>query len=59
VALLWKVVVFLHKVVAAIGVIGAELAEVSASRGGAERGGVNGCVHVIGRSDEGVLRYGG
>jgi hypothetical protein len=59
VALLWEVAVFFHEVVAAIGVAGAELVEISASRGRMGHGGVGGCVHVIGRSDEGVLRNGG
>ena len=58
-ALLWEVAVFLHKVVVATGVAGAELAEISSSRGRMGRGGVGGCVHVIGRSDEGMLRDGG
>jgi hypothetical protein len=59
VALLWEVAVFFHEVVAAAGVAGAELAEISASRGRMGCGGVGGCVHVVGRSDEGVLRNGG
>jgi hypothetical protein len=59
VALLWEVAVFLHEVVAAAGVAGAELAEISASRGRMGRGGVRGYVHVVGRSDEGVFRNGG
>jgi hypothetical protein len=59
VALLWEVAVFLHEVVAATGVAGAELAEISALRGRIERGGVGGCVHVVGRSDEGMFRNGG
>jgi len=55
VALLWEVAVLFHKVMAAAGVAGAELAEVSSSRGRMGRGGVGGCVHVVGRSDEGML----
>ena len=35
------------------------MAEVSASRGRIGHGGVRGYVHVIGRSDKGVLRNGG
>jgi hypothetical protein len=58
-ALLWEVAVFFDEVMAAAGVAGAELAEISASRGRMGGGGVGGCVHVIGRSDEGVLRNGG
>jgi len=59
VALLWEIAVFLHKVVAATGITGAELVEISASRGRMGHGGVGGCVHVVGRSDEGMLRNGG
>ena len=59
VALLWEVAVFFHKVVVAIGVIGAKLVEISASRGRIGHRGVGGCIHVIGRSDESVLRNGG
>jgi hypothetical protein len=58
-ALLWEVAVFFHKVVAAAGVAGAELAEISASRGRMGCGGVGGCVHVVGRSNEGMFRNGG
>ena len=58
-ALFWEVAVFLHEVVAAAGVTGAELAEISASRGRMGRGGVGGCVHVVGRSNEGMFRNGG
>jgi hypothetical protein len=59
VALLWEVAVLFHKVVVAAGVAGAELVEISASRGRMGHGGVGGCVHIIGRSDEGMLRNGG
>jgi hypothetical protein len=59
VALLWEVAVFLDKVMATAGVAGAELAEISASRGRMGCGGVGGCVHVVGRSDEGVFGNGG
>jgi hypothetical protein len=59
VALLWEVAVLFHEVVVATGVAGAELAEISASRGRMGCGGVGECVHVVGRSDEGVLRNGG
>jgi len=45
--------------VAAIGVTGAELVEISASRGRVGRGGVGGCVYIIGRSNEGLLVNGG
>jgi hypothetical protein len=58
-ALFWEVAVFFHEVVVAAGVAGAELAEISFSRGRMGRGRVGGCVHVVGRSDEGVLRNGG
>jgi hypothetical protein len=59
VTLLWKVAVLFDEVVATTGVAGAELAEIGAPRGKVGRGGVGGCVHVVGRSDEGVLRDGG
>jgi len=59
VALVWEVAVLLHAVMLAAGVAGAELVEISSSRGRMGRGGVGGCVHVVGRSDEGVLRNGG
>ena len=59
VTLLWEVAVLFDEVVATTGVAGAELAEISASRGRMRHGGVRGCVHVVGRSDEGVLRNGG
>jgi hypothetical protein len=58
-ALLWEVAVFLDEIMATAGVAGAELAEISASRGRMGRGGVRGCVHVVGRSDEGVFGNGG
>ena len=58
-ALLWEVAVFFHEVVAAAGVTGAKLAEISASRGRMGCRGVRGCVHVVSRSDEGMLRNGG
>jgi len=58
VALLWEVAVFFHEVVAATGIAGAELVEISSLRGRMGCGGVRGCVHVIGRSNEGVLRNG-
>ena len=58
-ALFWEVAVFLDEIMATAGVAGAELAEVSASRGRMECGGVGGCVHVVGRSDEGVFGNGG
>jgi hypothetical protein len=58
VALLWKVAVLFHEVVVATGVTGAELAEISALRGRIGHGGVGGCVHIIGRSNKGVLRNG-
>jgi hypothetical protein len=58
-ALLGEIAVLFHEVVAAAGIAGAELAEISASRGRMGRGRVGGCVHVVGRSDEGVLRNGG
>jgi len=58
-ALLWEVAVFLHEVMAAAGVAGAELAEISASRGRMGHSRVGGCVHVVGRSNEGMLRNGG
>jgi hypothetical protein len=58
-ALLWEVAVFLHEVVAAAGVAGAKLAEISSLRGRMGHSGVRGCVHVVGRSIEGVLRNGG
>jgi len=59
VALLWEVAVLFHKVVVAARVAGAELAEISASRGRMGHSRVGGCIHVIGRSNEGVLRNGG
>jgi hypothetical protein len=59
VALLWEVAVLFDEVVAAAGVTGAELAEISASRGRMRCGGVGGCVHVVSRSNEGVFRNGG
>jgi hypothetical protein len=55
VALLWEVAVFLHEVVATVGVAGAKLVEISASRGRMGRSGVGGCVHIVSRSNEGVL----
>ena len=58
-ALLWEVAVLFDEVVATTGVAGAELAEISASRGRMGRGGVGGCVHVVSRSDEGVFGNGG
>ena len=58
-ALLWEVAVFFHEVVAATGVARAKLAEISSSRGRIGQGGVRGCVHVVGRSNEGVLWNGG
>ena len=58
-ALLWEVAVLFDEVVAATGVAGAELVEISSSRGRMGHGGVGGCVHVVGRSDKGVLRNGG
>jgi len=58
-ALLWEVAVFFHEVVVATGVIGAELVEISASRGRVGRGGVGGWVYVISRSDKGLLGNGG
>jgi hypothetical protein len=58
-ALLWEVTVFFDEVVAAAGIAGAELAEISASRGRMGPGGVRGCVHVVGRSNKGVFRDGG
>jgi len=58
-ALLQKVAVFFHEVVAATGVTGAKLVEISASRGRMGHGGVRGCVHVISRSTKGMLRSGG
>ena len=59
VALLWEVAVFFHEIVVAAGVAGPELVEISALRGRMGRGRVRGCIHIIGRSDEGVLRNGG
>jgi hypothetical protein len=59
VALLWEVAVLLDKVMATAGVAGSELAEISASRGRMGCGRVGGCVHVVGRSDEGMLGNGG
>jgi hypothetical protein len=59
VALVWEVAVLLDEVMATAGVAGAELVEISASRGRMGRGGVGGCVHVVGRSDEGMFRNGG
>ena len=59
VALLWEVAVLFHEVVVAARVAGAELAEISASRGRMGHSRVGGCIHVIGRSNEGVLRNGG
>jgi hypothetical protein len=58
-ALLWEVAVLFDKVVTAAGVAGAELVEISSPRGRMGHGGVGGCVHVVGRSDEGMLRNGG
>jgi hypothetical protein len=58
-ALVWEVTVFFDKVVVTAGVAGAELAEISASRGRMGHGGVGGCVHVVSRSDEGVFGNGG
>ena len=54
-ALVWEVAVLFDEVVATTGVAGAELAAISASRGRMGRGGVGGCVHVVGRSNEGVF----
>jgi hypothetical protein len=59
VALLWEVAVLFYKVVVAARVAGAELAKISALRGRMGHGRVGGCIHVIGRSDKGVLRNGG
>jgi hypothetical protein len=59
VALLWEVAVLFHEIVAATGVAGAKLVEINASRGRIGHRGVRGCVHVVGRSDEGLLRNGG
>ena len=59
IALLWEGAVLLHEVVATTGVTGATLVKVSASGGGIGHGGVGGCVHVVGRSDEGVFGNGG
>jgi hypothetical protein len=59
VTLLWEVAVFFDEVVVTTGVAGAELAEISAARGRMGCGGVGGCVHVVGRSDEGVFGNGG
>jgi hypothetical protein len=59
VALLWEVAVLLHEVVVTTGVAGPDLVEISSSRGRIRRGGVRGCVHVIGRSNEGRFRNGG
>ena len=59
VTLVWEVAVLFDEVVVTAGIAGAELAEISASRGRLGRGGVGGCVHVVGRSDEGMLRNGG
>jgi hypothetical protein len=58
-ALLWEVAVFFDEIMATAGVAGAKLAEISASRGRMGCGGVGGCVHVVGRSDEGVFGNGG
>jgi hypothetical protein len=58
-ALFWEVAVLLNEIVVATGVAGAELAEISASRGRMGHGGVGGCVHVVGRSDDGLFRDGG
>ena len=58
-ALLWEVAVFFDEVVVTTGVAGAELAEISAARGRMGHGGVGGYVHVVGRSNEGVLGNGG
>jgi hypothetical protein len=57
--LLWEVAVLFHEIVVAAGVAGAELAEISASRGRMGCSRVRGCVHVVGRSNEGMLRSGG
>jgi hypothetical protein len=54
--LFWEIAVAFHKVVATTGVAGAELVEISASRGRMGHRGVGGCVHIVGRSNEGVLR---
>jgi hypothetical protein len=59
VALFWEVAVLFDEIMATAGVAGAELAEISASRGRMGRGGVGGCVHVVGRSDEGMFGNGG
>jgi hypothetical protein len=59
VTLLAEVAVFFNEVVAATGVARAELAEISSSRGRMGCGGVGGCVHVVGKSDEGVFGNGG
>jgi hypothetical protein len=56
--LLWEVAVFFNEVVAPTGVAGAELAEIGASRGRVGHGRVGGCVHVVGRSGEGLFRDG-
>ena len=59
VALFQQVAVLLHEVVVTTGVAGPDLVEISSSRGRIRRGGVRGCVHVIGRSNEGRFRNGG
>jgi hypothetical protein len=59
VTLLWEVAVFLDEVVATAGVAGAEPVEIGASRGRVGSGRVGGCVHVVGRSNEGLLGNGG
>ena len=59
VTLVWEVAVLFNEIAATTGVAGAELAEVSASRGRMGRGGVRGYVHVVGRSGKGMLRNGG
>jgi hypothetical protein len=59
VALFQQVAVFFDEVVVAAGVAGAELVEISASRGRMGRGRVGGRIHVIGRSDEALFGNGG
>jgi hypothetical protein len=53
VTLLREVAVRLHKVVAAIGVAGAETVAFSWASGRIRRGGAGGCIHVVGSSDKG------
>jgi hypothetical protein len=53
VTLLGEVTVGLHEVVVPTGVAGAETAAFSWASGRIGRGGVGGCIHVVGSSDEG------